>query len=52
MGSGLRRNDPVGIEGAVLVAREPHQDWHRDWKDRLIEENNPTWWDLLHELGL
>ena len=122
MGSGLRRNDPVGVEGLAfpclscamgkvfivyimasmkggtlytgvtgnpagrvwqhknhvdpksftarykverLVWYEVHEDpmsaiqrekrikdWHRDWKDRLIEEKNPTWRDLSHEVGL
>ena len=28
------------------------KDWQRAWKVRLIEENNPTWRDLSHELGL
>jgi putative endonuclease len=27
------------------------KDWLRPWKDRLIEEKNPTWRDLSHELG-
>ena len=24
------------------------KNWHRDWKTRLIEENNPDWSDLSH----
>lgn len=26
------------------------KNWHRDWKIRLIEENNPDWSDLSHLL--
>ena len=26
------------------------KNWHRDWKIRLIEENNPEWGDLSHLL--
>ena len=26
------------------------KNWHRDWKVRLIEENNPDWSDLSHLL--
>jgi putative endonuclease len=26
------------------------KEWHRDWKIRLIEENNPDWRDLSHLL--
>ena len=26
------------------------KDWRRDWKIRLIEENNPDWGDLSHLL--
>jgi putative endonuclease len=26
------------------------KNWHRDWKIRLIEENNPDWGDLSHLL--
>ena len=29
------------------IAREKQlKNWHRDWKTRLIEENNPDWSDL------
>jgi putative endonuclease len=29
------------------IAREKRlKEWHRDWKIRLIEENNPDWSDL------
>lgn len=28
------------------------KDWQRAWKVRLIEEKNPTWRDLSHEVGL
>jgi putative endonuclease len=26
------------------------KEWHRDWKIRLIEEDNPDWCDLSHLL--
>jgi len=33
------------------VAREKQlKNWHRDWKIRLIEEDNPDWSDLSHLL--
>jgi putative endonuclease len=33
------------------IAREKQlKNWHRDWKIRLIEENNPDWSDLSHLL--
>jgi putative endonuclease len=33
------------------IAREkPLKNWHRDWKIRLIEEDNPDWSDLSHLL--
>jgi putative endonuclease len=29
------------------IAREKQlKNWHRDWKTRLIEEDNPDWSDL------
>lgn len=40
--------DPISA-----IQREKRiKDWQRAWKVRLIEENNPTWRDLSHELGL
>jgi putative endonuclease len=33
------------------IAREKQlKNWHRDWKTRLIEEDNPDWSDLSHLL--
>jgi putative endonuclease len=33
------------------IAREKQlKNWHRDWKIRLIEENNLDWSDLSHLL--
>lgn len=26
------------------------KEWHRDWKIRLIEENNKEWKDLFYDL--
>jgi putative endonuclease len=31
------------------IAREKQlKNWHRDWKIRLIEQDNPDWRDLSH----
>jgi len=33
------------------ITREKQlKNWHRDWKIRLIEEDNPDWSDLSHLL--
>jgi putative endonuclease len=33
------------------IAREnPLKNWRRDWKIRLIEQDNPEWGDLSHLL--
>ena len=33
------------------IAREKQlKNWHRDWKIRIIEEDNPDWSDLSHLL--
>ena len=33
------------------IAREKQsKNWHRDWKTRLVEDNNPDWSDLSHLL--
>jgi len=33
------------------IAREKQlKNWHRDWKVRLIEQDNPDWSDLSHLL--
>lgn len=35
----------------VAITREKQiKKWNRDWKIRLIEEKNPQWEDLFHEL--
>ena len=37
------------VESAI--AREKQlKKWHRDWKIRLIEKENPDWKDLYHEI--
>ena len=37
------------IENAII--REKHlKKWNRDWKIRLIEENNPEWIDLYESI--
>lgn len=37
----------------AAIAREKQlKKWHRDWKLRLIEETNPSWFDLAIGLGL
>jgi len=38
------------IEEAILVEKLTKR-WKRDWKIRLIEENNPTWRDLLSDFS-
>ena len=37
------------IEAALLRERRLKR-WHRAWKDELVEEVNPTWSDLSHEI--
>ena len=37
------------MEGAIQREKQM-KEWHRDWKIRLIEENNPDWRDLSHLL--
>ncbi len=33
------------------IAREKQlKNWHREWKERLINEKNPTWRDLYDEV--
>lgn len=33
------------------ISREKHiKKWNREWKIRLIEENNPRWKDLFKDL--
>lgn len=37
---------------ATAIAREKElKKWRRDWKVRLIEEDNPNWMDLLPALS-
>ena len=36
---------------AAAIQREKRiKEWRRTWKIRLIEERNPTWRDLSHEV--
>ena len=37
------------IEEAILVEKRI-KGWKRDWKIRLIEENNPMWRDLYSDI--
>lgn len=37
---------------AAVTREKQMQKWTRDWKCRLIEENNPEWDDLAIGLGL
>ena len=37
------------IESAILREKQL-KFWHRDWKRRLIEENNPDWRDLYADI--
>jgi putative endonuclease len=34
----------------AILREKQLKNWHRDWKIRLIEENNPEWSDLSHLL--
>ena len=34
----------------AIVREKQLKNWHRDWKTRLIEEENPDWSDLSHLL--
>jgi putative endonuclease len=37
---------------AAIRREKQMKKWNRDWKARLIEENNPEWDDLATGLGL
>ena len=39
---------PTPLE--TIQREKQMKQWHRDWKIRLIEENNPDWRDLSHLL--
>jgi putative endonuclease len=34
----------------AIVREKRLKEWHRAWKVRLIEEHNPDWKDLVHQL--
>jgi 7-keto-8-aminopelargonate synthetase-like enzyme len=35
------------------IAREKQlKNWQREWKDKLINDNNPEWKDLSEEIGV
>lgn len=37
----------------TAISREKQlKRWHRDWKENLIKEKNPTWKDLYNDLCL
>jgi putative endonuclease len=36
---------------AALAREKQLKNWHRQWKINVIEENNPDWKDLWHEIG-
>lgn len=36
---------------AAIIREKRLKVWKRDWKIKLIEENNPDWQDLALELG-
>ena len=40
-----------GTMEAAIVREKQLKNWHRPWKVRLIEENNPQWADLAVNLG-
>ena len=35
---------------SAIVREKRLKDWHRPWKLRLIEKNNPTWRDLYPDI--
>ena len=35
---------------AAIIREKQIKKWNRKWKIRLIEEKNPQWEDLFHEL--
>ncbi len=35
---------------AAITREKQIKKWNREWKIRLIEEKNPQWEDLFHEL--
>ncbi len=38
------------IHEAILREKQIKK-WYRNWKINLIEQNNPRWLDLYHELN-
>lgn len=34
----------------AIIREKQIKKWHRPWKIKLIEENNPTWEDLFEKL--
>lgn len=37
----------------VAIQREKQlKNWHRSWKDKLINDFNPTWSDLSEDIGV
>lgn len=37
----------------VAIQREKQlKNWHRSWKDKLINDFNPTWRDLSEDIGV
>jgi putative endonuclease len=37
---------------AAIIREKRIKEWKRAWKERLIEELNPDWRDLVGEIGL
>jgi putative endonuclease len=42
--------EEYGTPLEAIQREKQMKEWHRDWKIRLIEENNPDWRDLSHLL--
>jgi putative endonuclease len=42
--------EEYGTPLEAIQLEKQMKEWHRDWKIRLIEENNPDWRDLSHLL--
>jgi predicted GIY-YIG superfamily endonuclease len=42
--------DTYASPSEVIAREKALKEWHRDWKIRLIEQDNPDWRDLSHLL--
>jgi putative endonuclease len=42
--------ETYAIPSEAIAREKALKEWHRDWKIRLIEQENPDWRDLSHLL--